>query len=147
MQRGRHESLLNKGGEPVASEETALSEDIVAVGQAPTGAIRRLTFDIDAALHKRIRMACLERGNDMAEELRRILQENFPDARASLQALAVERGVTQRQLLTEARQTRCRVITPSGTRAAGNPRLAFPALDNAERQAARDAGRFGVVTV
>jgi hypothetical protein len=40
--------------------------------------MKRLTFDIAADLHKRIRMTCLERGKDMAEELRRILEENFP---------------------------------------------------------------------
>lgn len=40
--------------------------------------LKRLTFDIDADLHKRIRMTCLQRGKDMAEELRRILEENFP---------------------------------------------------------------------
>lgn len=40
--------------------------------------LKRLTFDIDADLHKRIRMTCLERDKDMAEELRRILEENFP---------------------------------------------------------------------
>ncbi len=40
--------------------------------------LKRLTFDIDADLHKRIRMTCLGRDNDMAEELRRILAENFP---------------------------------------------------------------------
>lgn len=41
--------------------------------------LKRLTFDIDATLHKRIRMTCLGRGKDMAEELRRILEENFPE--------------------------------------------------------------------
>ena len=40
--------------------------------------MKRLTFDIAADLHKRIRMTCLDRGKDMAEELRRILNENFP---------------------------------------------------------------------
>ena len=40
--------------------------------------LKRLTFDIAADLHKRIRMTCLDRGKDMAEELRRILEENFP---------------------------------------------------------------------
>jgi hypothetical protein len=46
----------------------------------PAGKVpmKRLTFDIAADLHKRIRMTCLERGKDMAEELRRILNENFP---------------------------------------------------------------------
>ena len=41
-------------------------------------ALKRLTFDIAADLHKRIRMTCLSRDKDMAEELRRILEENFP---------------------------------------------------------------------
>ncbi len=40
--------------------------------------LKRLTFDIAADLHKRIRMTCLGRDKDMAEELRRILEENFP---------------------------------------------------------------------
>jgi len=40
--------------------------------------LKRLTFDIAVDLHKRIRMTCLEREKDMAEELRRILEENFP---------------------------------------------------------------------
>ena len=41
--------------------------------------MKRLTFDIAAELHKRVRMTCLDRGKDMAEELRRILEENFPE--------------------------------------------------------------------
>ncbi len=40
--------------------------------------LKRLTFNIAADLHKRIRLTCLERDKDMAEELRRILEENFP---------------------------------------------------------------------
>jgi hypothetical protein len=40
--------------------------------------MKRLTFDIPADLHKRIRRACLEKDEDMAVELRRILQEHFP---------------------------------------------------------------------
>lgn len=40
--------------------------------------MKRLTFDIDAALHRRIRISCVERGIDMAEDLRRILAEHYP---------------------------------------------------------------------
>jgi hypothetical protein len=40
--------------------------------------MKRLTFDIPADLHKRIRRTCLEKDVDMAVELRRILQEKFP---------------------------------------------------------------------
>jgi hypothetical protein len=44
----------------------------------PKVEMKRLTFDIDAALHKRIRRTCLDRDIDMAVELRRILSEHFP---------------------------------------------------------------------
>jgi hypothetical protein len=40
--------------------------------------MKRLTFDIPADLHRRIRINCVERGIDMAEDLRRILQEHYP---------------------------------------------------------------------
>jgi hypothetical protein len=69
---------------PTADHLRAL-DDLVHRDEAPQSArkapkppMKRLTFDIDAALHKRIRMTCLERGKDMAAELRRILVENFP---------------------------------------------------------------------
>jgi hypothetical protein len=45
---------------------------------APKVPMKRLTFDIDAALHRRIRISCVERGIDMAEDLRRILADHFP---------------------------------------------------------------------
>jgi hypothetical protein len=40
--------------------------------------MKRLTFDISADLHKRIRRTCLDRDVDMAVELRRILEKEFP---------------------------------------------------------------------
>jgi len=40
--------------------------------------MKRLTLDVPADLHKRIRRACLELEVDMAFELRRILLEHFP---------------------------------------------------------------------
>jgi hypothetical protein len=40
--------------------------------------MKRLTFDLPADLHKRIRLACVEKEVDMAAELRRILLEHFP---------------------------------------------------------------------
>ncbi len=49
-----------------------------ATPPAPKVAMKRLTFDIAADLHKRIRMSCVERGIDMAEDLRRILAEHYP---------------------------------------------------------------------
>jgi hypothetical protein len=44
----------------------------------PLPRMKRLTFDIPADLHKRIRLACIEKEVDMAAELRCILQERFP---------------------------------------------------------------------
>jgi hypothetical protein len=44
----------------------------------PPQRMKRLTFDIPADLHKRIRLACVEKEEDMAAELRRILLEHFP---------------------------------------------------------------------
>ncbi|RYI35385.1 MAG: hypothetical protein EON48_01015 [Acetobacteraceae bacterium] len=40
--------------------------------------MKRLTFDISADLHRRMRMDCVSRGIDMAEDLRRILADNWP---------------------------------------------------------------------
>jgi hypothetical protein len=44
----------------------------------PKTPMKRLTFDIPADLHKRIRRTCLDKDVEMAVELRRILQEEFP---------------------------------------------------------------------
>jgi len=44
----------------------------------PSQRMKRLTFDIPADLHKRIRLACVEKEEDMAAELRRILLDHFP---------------------------------------------------------------------
>jgi hypothetical protein len=44
----------------------------------PSQRMKRLTFDIPADLHKRIRLACVEKEEDMATELRRILLDHFP---------------------------------------------------------------------
>lgn len=41
----------------------------------------RLTFDIPESLHRRIKINCAERGiKRMATELRRILEQHFPEA-------------------------------------------------------------------
>jgi hypothetical protein len=50
----------------------------VASESTPKTPMKRLTFDIPADLHKRIRRTCLDRDVEMAVELRRLLQEHFP---------------------------------------------------------------------
>jgi hypothetical protein len=45
---------------------------------APKEKMKRLTIDVAASLHRRIRFACLQKEVDMATEIRRILSEQFP---------------------------------------------------------------------
>jgi hypothetical protein len=45
---------------------------------APKEKMKRLTIDVSPDLHKRIRLACLQKDVDMATEVRRILTEHFP---------------------------------------------------------------------
>jgi len=40
--------------------------------------MRRLTPDIDADLHRRMRIQCAEQGLIMADEIRRFLDQRFP---------------------------------------------------------------------
>jgi hypothetical protein len=41
--------------------------------------MKRFTFDVPESLHRRVKAACAARGKDMADEMRRILQEQFPE--------------------------------------------------------------------
>ena len=40
--------------------------------------MKRLTFDIPADLHKRMKLACVQEGRDMAEVIREMLEARFP---------------------------------------------------------------------
>jgi hypothetical protein len=40
--------------------------------------IKRLTIDLPASLHKRVKSGCAMRGVKMADEIRRLLEEHFP---------------------------------------------------------------------
>ena len=40
---------------------------------------KRLTLDVRESLHRRIKVTCAAKGEDMADELRRILEEKFPE--------------------------------------------------------------------
>jgi hypothetical protein len=40
--------------------------------------IKRLTIDIPASLHSRIKAQCAVRGTKMADEIRSLLEERFP---------------------------------------------------------------------
>ena len=46
---------------------------------APAEPTKRLTVDIPQSLHKRIRLACIERDEVMADVIRDILRKAFPE--------------------------------------------------------------------
>ena len=43
-------------------------------------AMKRLTIDVSASLHRRIKIHCARREMKIADEVRRLLEEHFPDA-------------------------------------------------------------------
>ena len=42
--------------------------------------MKRFTFDVPETLHRRIKTRCAEKGVDMADEMRRLLEEHFPQS-------------------------------------------------------------------
>jgi hypothetical protein len=40
--------------------------------------MKRLTFDIPADLHRRMKLTCVEQDRDMAEVLRELIEKHFP---------------------------------------------------------------------
>ncbi|MDP2759888.1 MAG: hypothetical protein Q8O64_05710 [Sideroxyarcus sp.] len=41
------------------------------------GKVRRLSFDISASLHRKIRVACVDRDSTMTEEITKLLNKEF----------------------------------------------------------------------
>lgn len=41
--------------------------------------MKRLTFDIPASLHTRIKVACARKGVKMADDLRELLDQHYPE--------------------------------------------------------------------
>jgi hypothetical protein len=48
------------------------------VAAVPKVAMKRLTFDIPADLHRRMKLTCVEQDRDMAEILRELIEKRFP---------------------------------------------------------------------
>jgi hypothetical protein len=44
----------------------------------PPVVMKRFTIDVPVELHSRIKMACAQRGKIMADEIRRLLEAEFP---------------------------------------------------------------------
>lgn len=40
--------------------------------------MKRLTIDVPSSLHRRLKMSCVQRGHKMADEIRTLLEQNYP---------------------------------------------------------------------
>lgn len=65
------------GAKPTQEKQAASADQWVQ--KRSTEGMKRVTVDIPASLHKRIRIGCLMRGTNMADELRTLLEEHFKD--------------------------------------------------------------------
>ena len=65
---------------PPTAAEWIGRQELSPTTEEATETLVRLTFDIPESLHRRIKITCARKGiKRMATELRRILQEHFPD--------------------------------------------------------------------
>jgi len=55
-------------------------EEHTKVTTARIEKMKRFTFDVPENLHRRIKTRCAEKGVDMADEMRRLLEEHFPQS-------------------------------------------------------------------
>lgn len=63
---------------PSTNEEP--TSDPPLISQSEVDSLKRLTIDIPAVLHARIKSQCALRGIKMAEEIRLLLETHFPAA-------------------------------------------------------------------
>jgi hypothetical protein len=66
---------------PVPQVDTPPPQAAVAPTKPAKPPMKRLTFDIPADLHLRMRLACVTEGRDMAEVIRDMLMQRFPPDR------------------------------------------------------------------
>ena len=64
------------GTKPVKASETPSADQWVI--HRDTEATKRLTLDIPASLHARIKATCALRGTKMVDELRELLEKHYP---------------------------------------------------------------------
>ncbi len=57
----------------------ATADDWVSDRTAPEG-VKRLTLDVSASLHTRIKVACAKKGVKMADALRDLLEGTYPES-------------------------------------------------------------------
>lgn len=69
---------LDSWVEGVRSSGPAVSNAAPPPAPEPPQPLRRLNVDITLDLHRRIKVACALRGVNMADEVRRLLEDEFP---------------------------------------------------------------------
>lgn len=57
---------------------TSVVEEAPRSASVPKVPMKRLTFDIPATTHMRMKLACVGEGRDMAEELRAMIEQRWP---------------------------------------------------------------------
>ncbi|MGX7742316.1 plasmid partition protein ParG [Rhodopseudomonas parapalustris] len=67
------DAWIENGVEPHLKKE----EPAPAAAAQPV-AMKRFTIDVPVELHTRIKIACVQRGRVMADEIRRLLEDEFP---------------------------------------------------------------------
>jgi hypothetical protein len=71
------------GEKPSRATETTAVDAWVAKAPAaaatPAEPMKRLTIDVPASLHSRIKVQCAQKGQKMADVIRALLEERFPE--------------------------------------------------------------------
>jgi len=67
---------------PATAEEWIGQGAATEAKPAPTGPMKRFTIDVPLDLHARIKITCAERGKVMADEIRRLLEAEFPERKS-----------------------------------------------------------------
>lgn len=62
---------VSRGSVPELESETSKEEPAILK-------TKRFTFDVSEALHRRVKSRCAEKGVDIADEMRRLLEHHFP---------------------------------------------------------------------
>lgn len=65
------------GVKPTSKPEVATSVDAWVEDRSAPDEMKRLTIDIPASLHTRIKTTCAQRGVKMADEIRALLHKHF----------------------------------------------------------------------
>lgn len=77
--RGTSQPTEGPRAEPVTEARNA--DQAEATASKPE-AIKRLTIDIPASLHKRVKSQCANQGTTIADVVRAFLERKFPEAKA-----------------------------------------------------------------